>query len=381
MYRLNHCQFQFQFQFRSKAAAEWSMHLPRRKLLQAMMLFAIGLPGLSGLSVSAVAQEKAASLALYEGPDRAQKILAAAKAEGSVTLYTSLAASNLKALISPFEQKYGIKVTIWRAPTEKVLQRTLTEAGAGRYEVDAIHFGSPQLEALHREKILQPVKSPVFAELIPGALPAHHEWTATIQQLYVQAYNTNKVQKADLPKTYQDLLDPKWKGKLSIESGAWPWFATLVQDMGEEKGLKLFRDIVAANGISTRQGESLLTNLVSAGEIPLVLTVYHHMPEVAKAKGAPIQWFALQPAIARTNGIGIARHAPHPNAALLFYDYMLSATGAQKTFSAIGYVPTNTKLPSTLPPDIHIKLVDPVLVLDQVDKWSKLFDDIMIKQQ
>jgi iron(III) transport system substrate-binding protein len=122
----------------------------------------------------------------------------------------------------------------------------------------------------------------------------------------------------------------------------------------------------------------LLTNLVAAGEIPLVLTVYQHMPEVAKQKGAPIEWFALQPSVARANGIAVARHAPHPNAALLFYDYMLSATGAQQVFSTIGYVPTNTKLPSALPKDMQIKLVDPALVLDQVDKWSKLFDDIFI---
>ena len=319
------------------------------------------------------------SLALYDGPDRMAKITTAAKAEGALTLYTSLAASNLKVLIAPFEKEYGIKVTIWRAPTEKVLQRTLAEAAAGRYEVDAIHFGSPQLEALHREKILQPVKSPVFGELIPGAAPAHHEWAATILQVYVQAYNTAKIKQEDLPKTYQDLLDPKWKGKLSIESDAWPWYATLVQDMGEEKGVKLFHDIVAANGMSSRQGESLLTNLVAAGEIPLALTVYHHMPEVAKSKGAPIDWFALQPAIARANGIGIARRAPHPNAALLFYEYMLSVGGAQKIFASIGYVPTNAKLPSTMP-DLHIRLVDPVLVLDQVDKWSKAFDDVFIKQ-
>ncbi|HEY4319239.1 MAG TPA: extracellular solute-binding protein [Herbaspirillum sp.] len=345
---------------------------------------ALGLAGLCFLgmtaSLPAVAQEKTASLALYDGPDRAQKILAAAKAEGTLNLYTTLAASNLTKLIGPFEKKYGIKVVIWRAGTEKVLQRTLAEASAQRYEVDAIHFGSPQLEALYRENILQEVKSPLFAQLMPGAVPAHHQWASTILQLYVQAYNTTKIKKSDVPKSYEDLLNPKYKGKISIESGAWPWFATLVEAMGEEKGLKLFRDIVKVNGISNRQGESLLTNLVSAGEIPLVLTVYHYMPEVAKAKGAPVQSFVLEPAVARANGIAIARHAPHPNAALLFYEYMLSADGVQKEFSSIGYIPTNTKLSSGLPKGVHIKLVDPALVLDQSEKWNKLFEDIFLKQ-
>src|SRR5665647_2314611 len=223
-----------------------------------------------------------ASLLLYDGPDRAQKILAAAKKEGSLTLYTTLAASNLRALITPFEEKYGIKVTIWRAPTEKVMQRTLTEAAAGRYEVDAIHFGSPQLEALHREKILQPVKSPIFSELVSGSVPAHHEWAATILQVYVQAYNTKLLKKEDLPRTYQDLLDPKWKGKLGIESESWPWFATLVQEMGEDKGVKLFHDIVAANGMVAHGSITLLNNLVAAGDIPLALTVYQHITQASK---------------------------------------------------------------------------------------------------
>ncbi|MDB5776056.1 MAG: Iron uptake protein [Herbaspirillum sp.] len=334
--------------------------------------------GAAALGRPAMAQEKNASLMQYDGPDRAQKILAAAKEEGAVTLYTSLAAGNLRALIDPFEKKYGIKVTVWRASTEKVLQRTLSEAAAGRYEVDLIHFGAPQLEALHREKILQPVKSPIFGELMPEALPAHREWAATILQVYVQAYNTKLIKKEDLPKSYRDLLDPKWKGKLGMNTDAWSWYATLLQSLGEEKGGKLFRDIVATNGISMRQGDSLLTNLVTAGDVPLVLTVYQHMPQKAKNGGAPIDWFALTPSIARANGIGIARHAPHPNAALLFYDYMLSATGAQQVFSSIGYVPTNTKLPPALP-NLQIKLVDPVTVLDQVDRWNKSFDDTFIK--
>lgn len=340
-----------------------------RRLALALALAATALPGL--------AQD--ASLLLYAGPDREQKILAAAKKEGSVSLYTTLAANNLRALIGPFEEKYGIKVTIWRASTAKVLQRTVSEASAGRYEVDAIHFGSPQLEALHREKLLQPVKSPVFGELGTGALPAHREWAATILQIYIQAYNTNLIKKQDLPRTYEDLLDPKWKGKLGIENEAWPWFATLSRELGEEKSAKLFREIVAANGMAAHRGETSLNNLVIAGDVPLALTVYQHITQSAKKKGAPIDWFALKPTIARANGIGIARNAPHPNAALLFYEYMLSATGAQKTFAALGYVPTNTKLPSDLPKDLRVAQVDPAVVLDEVDKWNRAFEEVFLK--
>jgi len=317
------------------------------------------------------------SLLQYAGPDRAQRLLAAAKKEGSLTFYTTIAEKDIPTIVLPFEKKYGIKINIWRAGTDKVLQRTLAEAAARRYEVDAIHFGSPEMEALHREKILQPVNSPYFKELIPGALPAHHEWVATILSVWVQSYNTNLVKKQDLPKTYQDLLDPKWKGKLGIEVKNQEWFSTVAEELGGEPGIRFFRELVAKNGMSVRQGHSLLNNMVVSGEVPMALTVYNYLAENAKRKGAPIDWFAIEPAVARSNAIGIARHAPHPNAALLFYDYMISE--AQKPFASLDYVPTNSNVPSPLK-NIRFKLVDPVSVLDQMDKWTRLYQEIVVKR-
>lgn len=319
-----------------------------------------------------------ASLLLYDGPDRTQKLVAAAQKEGTLTLYTSIAEKDLPPLLGGFEKKYGIKVKVWRGGTDKVLQRTLTEAAARRHEVDAIHFGAPELEALHREKILQPVKSPLFNELIKGALPAHREWVSTLLSVWVQAYNTNLVKKEDLPKTYQDLLDPKWKGKLGIEAKVQEWYSTVVLDMGEEKGRKFFQDLVARNGMSVRQGHSLLNNMVGAGEVPLALTVYNYMPEQARRKGAPIDWFVLEPAVARANGIGIARRAPHPNAALLFYDYLLSAE-AQKLLVEMDYVPTNARVSSPLK-NLRINMVDPTVTLDQLDKWSRAYEEVLQKK-
>ena len=317
------------------------------------------------------------SLLQYEGADRTERLLAAAKKEGGFTLYTTFAEKDIPILVGPFEKKYGIKVNVWRAGTDKILQRTLAEATAKRYEVDAIHFGSPEMEALHREQILQPVSSPYFRQLIQGAVPAHREWVATLLSVWVQAYNTNLIKKEDLPKTYQDLLDPKWKGKLGIEAKNQEWFSTVALEMGEERGIKFFRDLVGKNGVSVRQGHTLLTNMVVSGEVPLALTVYNYMPEAAKKKGAPIDWIALDPAVARSNAIGIARHARHPNAALLFYDYFISE--GQSSLVSMDYVPTNTSVQSPLK-NIRIKIVDPVLTLDQMDKWTKSYQDIVLKR-
>ena len=320
----------------------------------------------------------AQSLNEYQGADRMEKIVAAAKREGAVTFYTTIAEKDLPVVLKPFEQKYGIKVTTWRAGTDKVLQRAIQEARAGRNDMDAVHFGSPEMEALAREKVLAPVISPVHRDLLEGSVPKHRQWAATILSVWVQAYNTQLVKKADLPKTYQDLLDPKWKGKLGIEGKDDDWFATVVQQLGgEAKGVEFFRKLIQGNGLSVRKGHTLLTNMVVSGEVPLALTVYNYMPQQAKAKGAPIDWFAIEPAIARSNAVGVAAKPKHPAAALLLYEYLLGPDG-QKAMTSIDYVPTNTKVESPVK-GLKILATDPVRSLDEADKWSKLFEDLVVK--
>jgi iron(III) transport system substrate-binding protein len=327
------------------------------------------------VALPALAQDY--SLLNYTGADRQQKLIAAAKKEGTFMLYTSLAANDYQELVAPFEKKYGIKVKLWRASSLNVLQRTVSEATAKRYEVDGIFTDFMKLEALHREKLLRPVYSPWQQELIPSALPAHREWAASILSVWTQAYNTNLVKKEDVPKTYQDLLDPKWKGKLAIEGKIPEWYATVVIDMGEENGLKFFKSLVAGNGMQVRNGLSVLNNLTVAGEVPLALTVFHYMPIGSKRDGAPIEPFVIEPAIARANGMGIARRAQNPNAALLFYDYLLTPE-VQKLMAGLDYVPTNSKVASPLG-NMRIKLVDPVQMLDQLEKWSASYDEVVLK--
>jgi iron(III) transport system substrate-binding protein len=313
----------------------------------------------------------------YDGPDRLRQIAAAARQEGTLTLYTTIAEKDLPPLILPFEAKYGVTVTVWRAGTDKVLQRTVAEAAARRYDVDVIHFGSPEMEALSREQVLLPVTSLVHADLQPGSVPAHREWAATLLSVWVQAYNTTLVTQDSLPKTYTDLLDPKWKGKLGIEAKDQDWFASVVDLMGGgEAGLGFFRTLVARNGVSVRLGHTLLTNMVISGEVPLALTVYNYMPEQAKKKGAPVDWFALEPAIARSNAVGVARHAPHPNAALLFYEYLLGAE-AQQSFVRMDYVPSNTTVASPLA-GVKILQTNAIRSLDEADKWTRLFENTVL---
>jgi iron(III) transport system substrate-binding protein len=255
-----------------------------------------------------------------------------------------------------------------------VLQRAITEARAGRNTMDVAETNGPELESLHREKVAQAMKSPYLKDLIPEAIPSHHEWTGTRLNVFVQAYNTNAIKKADLPKTWEDLKDPKWKDKIGIEQADYDWFSAEAGVLGEQKAVQLFKDIVNTNGTSVRKGHTLLTQLVVSGEVPLALTVYNYTAEQFKKKGAPIDWFSIGPAIARPNGIAVAKKAPHPHAAVLFYDFEISPDG-QKVLAKRNFVTTNRKVHTKLG-DIPMKFVDVNQMLDNYDHWEKLYSQL-----
>ena len=308
-----------------------------------------------------------------------QDRVAAARREGTLTLYTTIAEKDLPTLLKPFESRYGIKVNVWRAGTSDVLHRAVQEAAARKQGADVIHIGSPEMEALAREQVLLPVTSPVQNDLQPGSVPAHHQWAATLLSVWVQAYNTKLIRKDELPKTYRDLLNPKWKGKLGLEGKDEDWFASVVDVMGGgNAGLKFFRGLVAVNGLSVRQGHTLLNNLVISGEVPMRFNIYNNLPEHAKSRGAPIDWFALEPAIARSNSVGITRRAPHPNAAMLLYEYLLG--DGQQYFVSMDYVPSNRKVASPLK-GIRLVQANPARSLDESDKWTGLFESVVVRRR
>jgi iron(III) transport system substrate-binding protein len=320
-----------------------------------------------------------ADLATYTGADREQRLLAGAKKEGQLAMYTSAQADDMGVLTKAFEKKYGVKVTIWRSGSEAILQRVITEARGGRFTVDVIETDGPELEALHREGLLQPVRSPHLADIIPAAKPSHGEWVGTRLNVYALAYNTRTVKKEELPKSYDELANPRWKGRLGIESEDTEWLAGVLQQIGEQHGIQLFRSIVQTNGISVRRGHTLLAQLVASGEVPLALTVYNYKAEQMKNKGAPIDWFAIGKAVARPNGIGIPKKLPHPAAAVLFYDFELSEEG-QRILASRDIVPTNRKVTTALS-KVPTLIVDPKVMIDEQDKWGKLYQELFLKQR
>jgi iron(III) transport system substrate-binding protein len=215
-------------------------------------------------------------------------------------------------------------VRLWRASSESIVQRAVTEARGRRFDADLLETGALALETMHRERLLQEVKTSALSGLLPAAIPPHREWIGTRLNVFVAAYNTGLVGKDELPRSYDDLLDPRWRGKLGVEADDSDWFGGVIGALGEERGLKLFRDIVAANGVSVRKGHSLLANLVVLGEVPFALTTYAYRAEQLRKSGAPLDWIVIPPGVARFEGAGVARRAVHPNGAALFFEFMLT---------------------------------------------------------
>ncbi len=324
------------------------------------------------------AQEKSAALEIfkYQGADRDKRLLENAKREGSVVVYTSLNLKDSVPIVEAFEKKFGVKAILWRASSEKVVQRSLTETRAGRFSADVYETNGPEMEILHREKLLADFHSPGIKDIPPQTIPPHRQWIPDRFNFFTIAYNTNLVRPEEVPNTYEDLLHPRWSGKLGLEAGDTDWFGAVVKGMGEAKGLAFFKRL-AEGRPEIRTGHTLIAELVASGEIPLAAAVYNHNAERLVEKGAPIKWKPLLPTFGRPNAIGLSLRAPHPHAAMLFVDFMLSKEG-QELLKARNRIPASRLVPTKLN-DFPFEMIDPVIVLDEGQKWDKIWSQLFLK--
>jgi iron(III) transport system substrate-binding protein len=349
---------------------------PRFPSLGSLVVLLAALLALPAPPSLAQNNNSAVEIAKYHGPDREKRLVEGARKEGELMFYGVVPVADMAVLTETFTKKYGIKVKAWRGDSEAMLQRVLNEAKARRYEVGIMVASSSALEPLSREKLLSEVKSPYLADLVPGAVAPNRQWAAVYLSTFVQAYNTNLVRKDELPKTYRDLTDPRWKGRLAVEAEDYDWFAAVVRGLGEREGLRLFREIVATNGVSVQRGHSTLNNLIVAGEVPLGLSAYGFLAEQSKLKGAPIDWFVIPPLLARPTVAGMSRYAPQPHAAVLFYDFLIS--DAQPILASRQFVSPSRKVDS--PVTRHpLQLIDSVEMLDNAKKWQDLYQSIVLR--
>jgi len=315
---------------------------------------------------------------LYQGADRAQRLVSQAKKEGSLSLYSTMTPEDANPLLAAFEKKYGVKVAMWRAINQKLVQRALAEARAGKYPVDVYEGSGHGMEILHREGLLEKFWSPAFGDIPPEAFPRHGYYAPDNLLFFVMGYNTKLVKPEDVPWTYEELLQPKWSGNLGIEASDIMWFAAVAKAMGEARGLAYFEKLAGMKP-QIRNGHTLMTELVAAGEIPIVLTLYNQAVDKLKERGAPIDWKPLPPAFGRADGIALAKQAPHPHAALLFADFVLSPEG-QRIIKAQARVPVNRKVDSTFDTQVF-RLIDSAALLDDWDAWEKRWNNLFLRER
>jgi iron(III) transport system substrate-binding protein len=330
-------------------------------------------------AVSAHAQTAAsdsAAIYLYNGADRAERLAAKAREEGTLTFYTSMATTESEPLAKAFEAKYGVKVQLWRALSENVLQRALTEARGRRRALDVVETNAPEVEVLAREQVVAQFDSPHFADLPPWGLPASRRWASDRANLWVTGYNTGKVKREELPAAIAGFADPKWKGRLSLEATDSDWMYGIINFMGEAPGLELLRKLAALKP-EMRKGHILVAQLVAAGELSVCLTTYSANADSLKAKGGPIDWVAVEPLVGRPQAIAVARNAPHPHAALLFADFVLSPDG-QKLLGDMGRVPVSRTQRTVLDQHKYV-MIDPIKWADEAPRWEKVWTDMFLK--
>ena len=262
---------------------------------------------------------------------RQQRLLDGARKEGTMVFYTSVETEFARALTSGFEAKYPfIKTDIFRSTHDKILSRMNVERKTGIYTADTVSVG--EFETYHMQKmgLMTPYKSPFAASYPEGFKDPNGHWTDLYDNLIVMAYNTTRVKRDELPKRYEDLLHPRWKGRMVLDQNEDRWFANMLYLMGEKKGME-FMQALAKQNVAIRSGRSLITQLLTAGEYDLQIVAYWYRPHLMKKQGAPVDWLAMEPAIVALHPISIVDRAPHPNAAKLFIDFVLSDEG-QKIF-------------------------------------------------
>jgi len=335
-------------------------------------LFALALLGL-GLNASA---SRAAD----------QTLIDAARKEGSVTWYTTLIVDQfVRPAAAAFEKKYGVRVDYIRADHNDVTLRILNEGRAGRMQAD-LFDGFSQVVALDKEGMVLRW-SPDAAKRFPKHLfDPEGRWIAANLYVLTPGFNTDLAPKGTEPRTFEDLLNPKWKGKMAWSSnvsasGSAGFIGTVLSHMGEDKGMAYLNKLAAQNITGVRVSARQLLDLVIAGEYAIALQIFNYHPGISAAKGAHVDWIKMEPALAALGVVSITRPAPHENAAKLFVDFLTSPEG-QQLFRDADYMPVD---PDVAPRDPTIRpdgatfkatYMTPFEIDNQVSRWAKIYDQL-----
>lgn len=270
-------------------------------------------------------------------PERA-RLIEEAKKEGKVVVYAAYSANDANVFKAAFEKKYPfLQFEYFRAGKDKLLARYLTEVKAGQFLPDVYQSSIFPVTTLLQRQLLGKYLSPERAAYADTLKDKGGYWTAVYLNAMTIAYNTRMVKPNEVPKSYQDLLLPKWKGKIGMDLNKTEWYVAMMQMIGEEKGKK-YMEALSKQDIQARDGNTITGQLLVAGEFPLVISQYPTSVEELKKLGAPIDWVPLEPHFVYSIVIATTAKQPHPHAGMLFVDFVLSEEG-QKVMRSLSRIP------------------------------------------
>jgi ABC-type Fe3+ transport system substrate-binding protein len=295
--------------------------------------------------VATSARAQAPDILLYRGADRQQRLIEGATKEGEVNFFSAMIVNQaLRPVAAAFQKKYpGVKLNYWRGDSEDIAVKLSAESRAGNLVADVVE-GTGIGEMTVRAGFAEQSWSPMIEELPERLRDPRMMWAPTRMSYFGMAYNTRLVSKADAPKSYDDLLDPRWRGKIAwpaTASSAAPLFVTNLRlAWGEDRALAYLRRLAEQKIVNFGSGNArVLVDRVIAGDYPLALAIFAHHPLISAGKGAPVATGLLPPVASAAGTMAVPRGVKHPNAAMLLMDFVLSREG-QGILAAAEYLPS-----------------------------------------
>ena len=276
----------------------------------------------------------APALVTAAGEDQ-NAIVAKAKDEKTLVIYSTMELKDGSALAEAFQKKYPfVEAKLLRLGSTQMVVRVLQENRAGSNLFDVAQIGDFVFYEISRAGLFQAYDSPERRAFADDFKDKQGLWTSAYHSAGVISYNTNVVKPNEVPQSIDDLLLPKWKGKMLMDSGGPEWYAAMLQTLGREKGSRFMKNLASQNP-SFRPSRTLITEILASGEFGVAVNNYYHLVQSAKERGAPVESVAAYPVISRVHTIALGRFAPHPNVGKLYVDFVLSEEG-QKILRSFG---------------------------------------------
>jgi iron(III) transport system substrate-binding protein len=262
----------------------------------------------------------------------------AAQKEGTLMFYGSVSIEDITALAKAFEKKYpGFKVEVYRAGKIKLGERMITEARAGKHRFDVLLSSAFTTLAMREYNLIGKYESPEKVHYDPALTDPNGRWTAARINPMTVGYNTKLVPRDRVPKRWEDILAPDWKGKVAINPNRPEWYIAMMQLMGRERGRKYMQSLAALKTIPT-ESATLAREFLAAGEYPLYANSASGNMEEYKVKGAPVDWARLDVLPSYPLLTSVSAHTKSPNLARLMVDFLLSEEG-QIVFRSLQNIP------------------------------------------